>query len=271
MTDHTAPVPAPRADTAALGALGVLVLLMPAAASFISLRAWAADNLALTGWTTAIVPLSLDLVMALFIVSSVHATRRGQSAGGSRLMVLVTMAGSAAGNFHHGLTVSTAAALYYGAMPCVAALGLETIIRRIRHAALERLGVVEGPLPRFRPARWGVDFRGTWAAWTYGVREGVSDPRQAVAHSRRSAELVDAGVSDPAELAARARELQGMSKTDAVRSAFAAIGTTSVPEAIAYLGQHGVSVNSNTAYSVARRVKAERPALAAVPAEGVVS
>jgi hypothetical protein len=151
-------------------------------------------------------------------------------------------------------------------MPVVAALGLETMIRRVRHAALEQLGVVEGPLPRFRPIRWAVDVRGTWQAWTYGVREGISDPRRAIALSRRSPELVDAGVPDPSEVAARALELQDMTKSAAVRAAFEHLGDVNVPRALAYLREHGLVVADNTAYSVARKVRDERPQLAAVPA-----
>lgn len=265
-TDRTTPaIPAARLDTAALGLLGAFVLLMPAAASFVSLRAWAADNLGLTGWSTALAPLSLDLVMALFIVSSVHATRRGQSAGGSRFLVLLTMAGSALANYHHGLTISTAAAFYYGAMPVVGALGLETMIRRVRHAALEQLGVVEGPLPRFRPMRWAVDLRGTWRAWTYGVREGVTNPRQAIVLSRRPSELAAAGVPDPTELAATAATLQTMSKTSAMRHALTETGGD-VPEAVNYLARHGVAISATHAHQIARKARSERPQLAAVPA-----
>jgi len=270
METRPATVPASRLDTAALGVLGTGVLLMPAAASFISLRAWAADNLGLHGWTTVIAPLSLDLVMATFILAAVHATRRGQSAGGSRFMVALTMIGSAVANFQHGATISTSAALYFAAMPVVAALGLETMIRRVRHTALSRLGVIEGPLPRYRPIRWAIDRRGTWQAWAYSVREGVSDPRRAIELSRRRPELTAAGVLDPAELAAEAVELKALSKAAAMRRALH-VSAGDVPEAITYLATRGVTISATHAHQVARTTATERPQLAAVPTDEAVS
>jgi len=262
VADRQPGVAAPRADTVALGVVGVLVVAMPAAASFLSLRSWAADNLALTGWRTAIVPLSLDLVMALFIVASIHATRRGQSAGGSRVLVLAAMLGSAAANADHGATISTQAALYYGAMPIVAGLGFETLVRRIRHSALARLGVVEGPAPHYRPSRWAIDFRGTWAAWAVGITEGISDPRQAIERSRlrRSGAVHPGAELTREQLEVEAAALAGLAKRDQCRRAVEALSRDTTARAVVdWVRERGGDVSQSHAQAIIHEVRAERP------------
>jgi len=264
--------PTARLDRAILtvtAAAYAVVVPAPFVLSFASLAAWARDHVGLTGALPYVVPLALDASAVVCICLTFLAVMRADGAGAARFLVWLIAGGSAVANARHGADTSLDATILLAAMPLLTMLLVDIGFRRVLRNALAARGAIEPPLPRYRAVRWAIAPRETARAWGVGVREQITSPAAALAQSRRSAELTDAGVSDPAELAARARELQAMTKTDACRAAFTDIGEVNVPRAIAHLGQHGVSVNSNTAYSVARRVRAERPALAAVPTEGV--
>lgn len=166
-------------------ALGIVVL-SPFALSFHSLAEWGHDRLGLNAPLTYIVPLTLDAAALACVGLTFHATLRADSAGASRLLVGVFAGASSWANWRHGTTISTDAAVYYAAMPLVAALLLDITLRRVRHVALGHRGGVEPPLPRYRTARWIVAPLETWRAWRTAVRRGITDPAAALAASRET-------------------------------------------------------------------------------------
>lgn len=259
-----------RITVAVAAAALAVVVLAPVALSFHSLAGWARESLALDGPWPYVVPLSLDAAAMACVAMTFHAVLRADSAGSTRFLVWVFAGASALANVRHGATVSLDATVFFGAMPLVAALLLDVALRRVRRGALASLGGVEQPLPRFRAARWLVAPRETARAWAYSVREGVTSPAEALALSRRRSEVEVPGVVEaPSELAADAAELATMTKTDALRAAFDALGEVDAPRAITWLARRGVECSANHAHQVARKVRDERPRLAAV--EGGVS
>jgi Protein of unknown function (DUF2637) len=254
----------------ATSALAVVVLA-PVALSFHSLAGWGREALALDGAWPYVVPLALDAAAMACVALTFHAVLRADSAGSTRFLVWAFAGASAAANVRHGGTVSTDAAVFFGAMPIVAALLLDVALRRVRRGALAQLGGVEQPLPRFRAARWLVAPRETWRAWCMAVREGITSPAEALRVSRRRHDPAPEvpGVDEtPAELAADAAELAMLTKTEALRAAFDAIGEVDAPRALTWLARRGVEVSANHAHQVARKARNERPALTAVAGGG---
>jgi hypothetical protein len=183
---------AARAERFTVRATGIgltVVVLSPLVLSFHSLAGWGHEALGLVWPLTWVVPLTLDAAALVCVGLTFHAMLRADSAGASRLLVWVFAGASAAANWRHGAAISPDAAVYYAAMPLVAALLLDITLRRVRRTALAGLGALERPLPRYRAARWIVAPTETWRAWRTAVREGITDPTQAltVARERRAA------------------------------------------------------------------------------------
>lgn len=168
-----------------IGAALAVVLAAPPALSFHSLMAWARTELALTDWWPYLVPLALDAAALLCVALATWAAWRGEAAGAARVLVWVFAGGSAAANARHGQAIGTSdAVVFFAALPVGAAVLLDVVLRRARRAALDDIGALEPPLPRYRLIRWAVAPRETASAWRYAVRHGVTDPREALARAQ---------------------------------------------------------------------------------------
>jgi hypothetical protein len=281
-----------------IGLALALVVLAPASLSFQDLAGWGEDRLGLTPPWTYVVPVALDAAALVCVGLVFHATLRAESGGAARLLVWVLAGASATANYRQGAEVTQDAAVFFGAMPLLAALLLDLVLRRIRRTVLAHIGAVERPLPRYRAARWLVAPVETARAWRYAVKENVTNPHEALTLSR----LARAGVPDvdpddgalelpagdvdqePASAALvpddTPPDLASWRKVDAVQLAFQRLGEINGGKAVTWLAKRDVIVNSNYAYEIARKCQAEqdevfgparseldadrRPALAAV-------
>jgi hypothetical protein len=302
----------------------LVVALPPVGSSARNLYALGHEQLALPGRWALLVPLSVDAAALLCVVLTLRALYAAQSAGLARLLVAVFAAFSAWLGYQEAATIgTTAAVVFYPAMPVAAALLLDMVLRHRRRDVLDDLGALEPPLPRYRALRWLIAPRETWRAWSVGVRHGITDPAVCLAFVRETAALrvlsgVDAvryahhasGSHDPftarAWLAARGcvvdqaaldaasdglppapraaapatppaglpvvaipsgPDLGSMTKRDAIRSAFHALGSRDPGRAVTWLADRGVTVERREAQRVAREDtrRRTRPALAAVP------
>lgn len=166
-------------------AIGITaVVAAPAAISARSLAGWGRDQLGLTDGWEWLVPVPLDGAALACVGLALHATQRGEAPGFARILVWVLASCSAGANYRHGATVSPDAAIFFAAMPLLAALLLDLALRRVRHTALGGLGALERPLARYRMARWLVAPQETWSAWRTAVCDGITDPDEALARAR---------------------------------------------------------------------------------------
>jgi Protein of unknown function (DUF2637) len=237
--------------------LAVLVAA-PTAASWHNVVGWARDSLGLSGGWEYVPPLTLEGAAFYCALLGLRAVLAGESAIGPRLLVLLYAGGAAWVNVVYAAhTGGVGPAVYFGAASLSAVLLWDLTLRQWRRRQLREIGAVEPPLPRYRPLRWIVRPRETAEAWALAIGEGITDPTAALARAR----MRRAGIPAPAplpELAAPLPELASLSKADALRTAWAALGVE-VPEqsdavrAVAWLLERGVTVNESYAYNVARK------------------
>jgi hypothetical protein len=306
----------------------VIVVAAPAVASWRGLVGFGVQTLGLSGGWQFVVPLVLDGAALYSAALALRAVLTGDSALGARLLTVVYALSSASFNGYHALTHDGAAAALFFAGASVSAVVLwDATLRMTRRDQLRDMGMVEGPLPRFRPLRWLVAPVETSRAWRVAVIEGISDPTQALnevrtrrlpagaavrteiehgndnenegdesnveqridregrglrgdadrgtgvpvdhhdadqgprghgAHGRDRRGLVRPGVLSNGNLLQHAAEqhvdapveLAGLSKADAVRAAFDALGKRDIPAALAWCHARGVSVDRSYAYTV---------------------
>ena len=160
-----------------------VVVVAPAAASWMGLVAAAHDWFGLTGWTAVLVPLVLDAAALYCAALSLRSVLAGDSATVDRLLVWLYALGSAGLNVWHAANV--AAALFFGAASVSAVVLWDRTLRSHRRDALRALGVIEAPLPRFRALRWLVAPGETGRAWREAIVSGVSSPAEALELARR--------------------------------------------------------------------------------------
>ncbi len=251
----------------------VVVVVAPAAASWHGLIGFGRETLGLSGGWELVVPLTLDGAAFYAAVLALRSVLAGDSALIERLLVLAYAGASAAFNWLYALEHGgREAAVFFAGAAVSAAIVWDRTLRQSRQEQLRAIGAIEAPLPRFRVLRWVFDTGNTWAAWTTALREGIASPAEALAVARARREGVPAP-APRAELGAPLPELARLSKIDALRTAWAALGVV-VPDradvrpALAWLADRGVELNESYAYGIARReadrsVAARRSALAA--------
>jgi hypothetical protein len=243
---------------AALGTLVlVLVVVAPAAASWHGLTGWGRDHGAAGGWAY-LVPLVVDGAAAYAAWLAMRDVLHGRSAMVDRLLVWAYALGSAAMNaVHADAHGGVGSALFFVGAAGSAVLLWDRTLRHARWAQLDELGLIEAPLPRFRALRWALAPRETFGAWRLAVCEGAARPDEALALYRARKE----GVPTPAPRVALSEplpELAGLSKVDALRTAWAALdiaapGKSDVRPALTWLADRGVVINESYAYNLARK------------------
>ena len=245
----------------------VVVVVAPAAASWHGLIGFGRESLGLSGGWELVVPLTLDGAAFYAAVLALRSVLAGDSALIERLLVLAYAGASAAFNWLYALGHGgREAAVFFAGAAVSAAVVWDRTLRQSRQEQLRSVGAIEAPLPRFRVLRWVFDTRNTWVAWTTALREGIASPVEALAVARARREGVPA-LAPRAELGAPLPELARLSKVDALRTAWAALGveapeSSDVRPALAWLAARGVELNDSYAYGQARR-EAERAAAGA--------
>lgn len=235
----------------------VLVVVAPAAASWHGLTLWGRDHGAAGAWAY-LVPLVVDGAAAYAAWLALVDVLRARSALVNRLLVWAYAVGSAALNAVHAAAVGgLGAAAFFAGASASAALLWDRTLRHARWQQLDELGAIEPPLPRFRALRWLLAPRETFGAWRLAVCEGTSRPGEALAVYRARREGVPSPAPRPA-LSEPLPELAGLSKADALRTAWAALeveapGKGDVLPALAWLADRGVEINESYAYGIARK------------------
>lgn len=158
----------------------VVVLAAPVAISAKSLAGWGRESLGLTDGWEWLAPVPLDGAALACVGLALRATLRGDAPGLARVLVWALAGGSAWANYRHGASISPDAAYFFAVQPLLGALLLDLVLRSARRDALGGLGALERPLARYRLARWLVAPKETWEAWRTAVREGITDPAEAL-------------------------------------------------------------------------------------------
>lgn len=256
----------------ALTALGYgLLALVEAAVALMSwtgLVGFARTTLHLDGLAALLVPISLDGAAAAAAFIALRTVVRGDSAAGSRLMVVGFTGASAWLNWHHATTTYAdgAAAVFFAGMSVAVLALFDLVMREIRRASLRSIGAVEQPIARFRALRWARFPRETWAAWSAALRFGLTTPAEALAYvEQRPATGSWAGLVTVDDLPAAelGDGLDGLSKADLARRALAATNGEVTP-ALAWLAERGRSVDRSYVYEV-RRATLAAQALGQLP------
>lgn len=211
-----------KADRIVLSGVAVAlgaVILAPIGLSSQDLYAWATAprGLGLEGLWPFLVPVALDLAAASCIGMTIVAAWRRDRPGVFGLLVWVFALTSAYAQYTHGKVEHDAGRAQdaFWAMPVFAVLGpllLEVTLKRIRRWAREEAGEQHSGAAGFG-TRWlpGVAFRETLSAWTVSRREGIDRAADAVQFVRDR------------------QSLAGLSATEAVHYAVAALRATEKP------------------------------------------
>lgn len=129
----------------------VVVVVAPAAASWLGLMEVGREWLDLRGGWEVLVPLVFDAAALYVAALSWRSVLAGDSALVDRLLVWVYAAGSAGLQvWHASATAGAAAALFFGAASVSSVVLWDRTLRARRRDALRAMGAIELPLPRFR-------------------------------------------------------------------------------------------------------------------------
>lgn len=260
----------------AVGLAGVValavVVLAPELVLWRALVPFGRSELALADGWEFLPPLMFGAAGFSCAVLALRAVLAGRAAVVERVLTFVyACAGAGVASWYETHQGRAAAAVVFAGAAVSAPLLWDRVLRHLAWEWLDAAGVIERPLPRFRPLRWVFDTRNTRDAWLLALREGISTPAEALAVLRARRE----GLPEPTprvELTTPLPELAALTKGDALRTAWAALEVEAptsedVRPALTWLAERGVSVNESYAYSQARKesdriAASQRPALA---------
>jgi hypothetical protein len=252
---------------AAAVALAVVVLA-PELVLWRALVPFSRADLALSDGWEFFPPLMFGAAGAACALLALRAVLAGRAAVVERVLTFVyALSGAAVASWYEAHAHRLAAAVVFAGAALSAPLLWDRVLRHLAWQWLDRAGVIERPLPRFRVLRWVFDFQTTRTAWLLALREGIYRPDEALAalRARQAVERVrQDGIPELEplpELGEPLPELAELTKADALRTAWKALGVDSpdqadVKPAVAWLASRGVEVNESYAYTVSRRVAA---------------
>ncbi len=109
----------------------------------------------------------------------------GDSAGGLWTLVWLVTAGAVTMQVIHAYAIGQPeAAMVYATASVLTVVLWRAKTRRSLRDRLRAAGMIEDPLPRYRPVRWVLRPRETFRAWYLALGEGVSDPATAMDMAR---------------------------------------------------------------------------------------
>ncbi|NUR69755.1 MAG: DUF2637 domain-containing protein [Hamadaea sp.] len=109
----------------------------------------------------------------------------GDSAGGLWTLVWIVTAGAVTMQIVHANAIGQPeAAMVYATASVLTVVLWRAKTRRSLRDRLRAAGMIEDPLPRYRPVRWVLRPRETFRAWYLALGEGVSDPATAMDMAR---------------------------------------------------------------------------------------
>lgn len=109
----------------------------------------------------------------------------GDSAGGLWTLVWLVTAGAVTMQILHAYAIGQPeAAMVYATASVLTVVLWRAKTRRSLRDRLRAAGMIEDPLPRYRPVRWVLRPRETFRAWYLALGEGVSDPATAMDMAR---------------------------------------------------------------------------------------
>jgi hypothetical protein len=134
----------------------------------------------LTGPRRFIVFGIIEVVAVVCMLLANQAALAGDTAAGMWVTVLVVTGVAVALQTAHGLAEGEPwMAVVYSIASVLTVLLWRFKMRLAIRAKLREQGMIEPPLPRYRPMRWVLSPRSTWRAWYLGLRQGISDPATA--------------------------------------------------------------------------------------------
>lgn len=210
---------------------------------------FAAHVMGLTGTYVYVVPVALEGGTLASAALALWATLQGDASWRHRMWTAIFLGGAAAANYVGALAAgrSEIAALYLAGF-CIAALRMwHAILHRVRRDA----HAPESPL-RFPVLRWLMAPSETAKAFRVSVLDSLS-PADALSVVRgRTLPVVttEQGTVD----------LSKLSKAEAVRQAFAALGSYEATPAREWLAERGVKVDRSYVYTIANKLAAARRA-----------
>lgn len=204
----------------------------------------------LSGGRLVFAYLALQGSMLTSAALAMWAVLMGRPYGRHQLWTAITLAAACVADY------LGAAAAGWPVIGAAFTAGFSVLALRSWHAVLRLISARlsdSWTLLRYPLLRWVMAFGETRAAFRLSYLDDLS-PGEAL--SRVRGEL-----APPRELlTADGQDVRRLSKTDAIKAAFAAIGGYDVPAAIDWLSQRGVTANRSTFYDVQQRLAAERRA-----------
>lgn len=216
-----------RALTITTAVALALVVLAPVALSSQHIYAWARAPLGL-GLSVPFAILAfvaLDLAATVCVSMTIYAGLRGEGAGIFGILTWVFAAGSAWINYQASeSTPSPLDGPFFAAMSIAGPVLLEATLAKIRRWTRQADGTQTSARPKFGN-RWIVAPGETLRAWAAARRENIARPDAAIAYVRERAALAD------------------MADVDAIRYAWAALGTYDEYSARLWLQARGRNVS----------------------------
>jgi hypothetical protein len=185
-TARSWPVFAPNARTQFW--INTLLTVVAIAASYgaaIGQAGFAELYLGMHGPERYVVFLIIEATAVALMLLANQTALAGDSAGGLWVLVWATTAGAVTMQIVHANAIGhPEAAMVYATASVLTVVLWRAKTRRALRDRLRAAGMIEDPLPRYRPVRWVLRPRETFRGWYLALGEGVSDPATAMDMAR---------------------------------------------------------------------------------------
>ena len=180
--------PAFEQSTASKFWINALLTVVAVAASYgaaLGQAGFAEMYLGMHGPERFVVFLIIEATAVALMLLANQTALAGDSAGGLWALVWAVTAGAVTMQVIHANAIGQPeAAMVYATASVLTVILWRAKTRRSLRDRLRAAGMIEDPLPRYRPVRWALRPRETFRAWYLALGEGVSDPATAMDMSR---------------------------------------------------------------------------------------
>lgn len=168
--------------------INALLTIVAVAASYgaaIGQAGFAEMYLGMHGPERFVVFLIIEATAVALMLLANQTALAGDSAGGLWTLVWTVTAGAVTMQVVHATAIGQPeAAMVYATASVLTVVLWRAKTRRALRDRLRAAGMIEDPLPRYRPVRWVLRPRETFRAWYLALGEGISDPATALDMAR---------------------------------------------------------------------------------------
>jgi hypothetical protein len=168
-----------------INALLTIVALAASYGAALGQAGFAEIYLGMHGPERYVVFLIIEATAVALMLLANQTALAGDSAGGLWTLVWLVTAGAVTMQILHAYAIGhPEAAMVYASASVLTVVLWRAKTRRSLRDRLRAAGMIEDPLPRYRPVRWALRPRETFRAWYLALGEGVSDPATAMDMAR---------------------------------------------------------------------------------------